>query len=79
MADDIDLHIEDEGRPDLRDLVRLHILGEGEVWNNDGLQISTIRNEHPPLVDSFTLSSNTRRHMWYFPAIRPLSRVMSTV
>ena len=56
MADDIDLRIEDEGRPDLRGLVRLHVLDEGEVWNSGGLQISALRNEHPPLVDSFALA-----------------------
>jgi len=59
MKADIDLRIEDEGRPDLRDLVTLHVLDAGTVLENEGLSISAIRTEHPPIVDCFALSFKT--------------------
>lgn len=59
MKADIDLRIEDEGRPDLRDLVRLHVIDAGLVLERDGLTVSALRTEHPPLVDCFALSFKT--------------------
>lgn len=59
MKADIDLRIEDEGRPDLRGLVQIHTMDAGIVLERDGLTISAIRTEHPPLVDCFALSFQT--------------------
>ena len=59
MKADIDLRIEDEGRPDLRDLITIHAINAGPVLSRDGVTISAIRNQHPPLVDSFALSFKT--------------------
>ena len=59
MKADIDLRIEDEGRPDLRDLITIHAIDAGPVLSRDGVTISAIRNQHPPLVDSFALSFKT--------------------
>lgn len=59
MKADIDLRIVDDGRDDLRDFVRIHIIEEGVVLEKDGLTISAIRTEHPPLLDSFALSFKT--------------------
>lgn len=59
MKVDIDLRIEDEGRPDLRDLVQFHVIDAGHVLLRDGLTVSAIRTEHPPLVDCFALSFKT--------------------
>lgn len=56
MEDDIALRIEDEGRPDLATLVTVEVLEAGTVFSEDGLTIHAIRNEHPPLVDTFALS-----------------------
>lgn len=56
MKADIDLRIEDEGRPDLRGLVSLHTIDAGPVTTVQGIEITAIRTEHPPLVDSFALS-----------------------
>ncbi len=53
---DIDLRMEDEGRPDIRDLVTIHVIDDGEVYAQDGLAVSAMRNEHPPLIDTFSLS-----------------------
>ena len=56
MKADIDLRIADEGRPDLRDLVSFHVIDAGQVTEIDGIAVSAIRNEHPPLVDTFALA-----------------------
>lgn len=55
MKADIDLRIADEGRPDLASLVSLEVLDEGEVFSEGGLVADAIRNDHPPLIDSFAL------------------------
>jgi len=60
MRDDINLRIADEGRPDLASLVTLHVLDEGEVLSNDTLSVKAMRNVHPPLVDTFALSFQTK-------------------
>ncbi len=59
MKADIDLRMEDEGRPDLRELVKVHVIDAGIVMDRDGLVVSAIRSEHPPLVDCFALSFKT--------------------
>ncbi len=56
MSDDIQLRIEDEGRPDLHSLVSFISLDDGEVLTTDTLQVTALRNIHPPLVDTFALS-----------------------
>lgn len=62
MKADIDLRIGDEGRPDLRDLVSFHVVDAGAVFENDGLAVSAIRTEHPPLIDCFAFSFKTSAH-----------------
>lgn len=59
MRADINLRIDDEGRPDLRDMVDIHVIDEGVVFDQDGLCVSAIRTLHPPLVDCFALSFKT--------------------
>lgn len=59
MKADIDLRIVDDGRDDLREFVRIHVVDNGVVLDRDGLTISAIRTEHPPLVDSFAFSFKT--------------------
>lgn len=65
MADDINLRIADEGRPDLRDLVDLRVLAPGEVAF-DGIAVRALRNAHPPIHDSFALRFATRDHTVVF-------------
>ncbi|MGB3900921.1 MAG: MBL fold metallo-hydrolase [Mesorhizobium sp.] len=55
LAFDIDTRIADEGRPDLRDLVRVREFGEGMVMEEGGLRVSTLRVDHPPVTDCFAL------------------------
>jgi len=59
MKDDIDLRIEDEGRPDLRDLISFHIVDAGAFYKQDGLEVRAMRTIHPPLVDCFALAFQT--------------------
>jgi len=56
MKADIDIRIEDEGRPDLRGLVSFHVLDADKIIERDGISVSAIRTAHPPLVDCFALS-----------------------
>lgn len=59
MKADIDLRMEDEGRPNLSDLVTFHEIDVGTIMERDGLVVSAIRTEHPPLIDCFALSFKT--------------------
>lgn len=52
---DIDLRIEDEGRPDIRDLVEIEELGEGAWFEQNDVRIEALRVEHPPVTDCFAL------------------------
>lgn len=62
MKADIDLRIVDEGRPDLRPLIRFRSIEEGSILSQNGLEVSAIRTEHPPLIDCFALSFKTDKH-----------------
>lgn len=56
MRYDIDLRIEDEGRPDLRDLVEIRLLQEGDVpLDDDTVSVRALRVDHPPVVDCYAL------------------------
>jgi ribonuclease BN (tRNA processing enzyme) len=59
MKADIDLRIEDEGRPDLPNLINIHVIDEGPAYQQDGISVSAMRTEHPPLTDCFALSFKT--------------------
>ena len=60
MKADIDLRIADEGRLDLHQFVTFHVMGAGAVRDHDCITVWGIRNAHPPLVDTFALSSETQ-------------------
>ncbi|MCR9138799.1 MAG: MBL fold metallo-hydrolase [Alphaproteobacteria bacterium] len=59
MKADIDIRVSDEGRPDLRALVRIHVIDDRNVLERDGLAVEAIRTQHPPLIDCFALSFRT--------------------
>lgn len=60
MRYDIDLRIEDEGRPDLRSLVEIHLLREGDVpLGDETLSVRALRVDHPPVTDCFALRFET--------------------
>ena len=81
MKDDIELRIDDEGRPDLAGLVSFTNLAEGTVIAESGFEVSVFRNAHPPLIDTFALRFSTRQHKVVFsgdttflPAVSEFSR-----
>lgn len=55
MRFDIDLRIADEGRPDLRDLIRVEEFSEGVVLEENGLRVTALRVDHPPVTECFAL------------------------
>lgn len=55
MRFDIELRIEDEGRPDLADLVDIRPLSEGEVFAEGDLRVRALKNHHPPIEESYAL------------------------
>lgn len=50
---DIEARMAAEGRPDVRKLVRSHAFGEGELMRTGDVVVSTLRNKHPPMTESF--------------------------
>lgn len=55
LSYDINLRIEDEGRPDIRDLVRIAEFGEGHVLEEGGVLIEALRVDHPPVTECYAL------------------------
>lgn len=55
MAFDIDIRIVDEGRPDIRDLVTVVEFGERELLSENGLSVTALRVDHPPVTECFAL------------------------
>lgn len=66
MKFDIALRLSDEGRPDLASMIRFHLLDEGHVFTQDGIAVTAMRNDHPPLVDTFALKFETDTHKIVF-------------
>jgi ribonuclease BN (tRNA processing enzyme) len=56
MKEDIDTRIEDEGRPDLRDLISCHVIREGEPVREGAVTVTAMPSIHPPLAESWSLS-----------------------
>ncbi|MCP4818217.1 MAG: MBL fold metallo-hydrolase [Shimia sp.] len=54
MSFDVELRLRDEGRPPLEPLLDVHVLEEGETAVG-ALKMTALRNEHPPIEDSFAL------------------------
>ncbi|ABD56430.1 MBL fold metallo-hydrolase [Jannaschia sp. CCS1] len=61
MRADIDLRIADDGRMDIRDLVRIHPVDPGNVMTRGGLTVEVMRSHHPPMTDCFAYSFRTAR------------------
>lgn len=50
---DINTRIKDEGRPDIRKLATIHEIKEGILITHSDFQISSLKNIHPPVDDSY--------------------------
>jgi ribonuclease BN (tRNA processing enzyme) len=65
VAYDIDIRIGDEGRPDLRKLVRVHEFEPQQgapiwpVFEADGLKVSATKVRHPPLTHAYAYRFDT--------------------
>jgi ribonuclease BN (tRNA processing enzyme) len=60
MAFDIDTRIADEGRQDLRKLVRVHEFeAHGPVFEAPGLKVSAVRVRHPPITNAHAYRFDT--------------------
>ncbi|MEO9896779.1 MAG: MBL fold metallo-hydrolase [Paracoccaceae bacterium] len=76
MKADIDLRTQDEGRPDLAALVTIHVIDAGDVMTRDGIAVTAMRTEHPPLVDCFSLSFKTdKTHVVFSGDTAPIARL----
>lgn len=62
MQFDIETRISDEGRRDLRQLVKVHSYDESLNALIDGVTVTALRNFHPPIEDSFALSFKSAKH-----------------
>jgi ribonuclease BN (tRNA processing enzyme) len=61
MKFDIETRIEDEGRPDLRKMVKTQeIAADGLVMQDERVKVTAARNIHPPIEHSYALRFDTR-------------------
>jgi ribonuclease BN (tRNA processing enzyme) len=61
MRFDIDIRIEDEGRPDLRKLVFAHEFAKpGVVLQNDVVKVSACLVHHPPIMQAYAYRFDAR-------------------
>ena len=78
MIYDIETRIDDEGRPDLRSLVRFGTISEGTFVVARGVSISAMRNIHPPITESYALSFRAgRRHVVFSGDTAPMLHDMA--
>lgn len=56
MAFDHQIRLVDEGRPEIADLVEITEFDEGPVASLDGIEVTALRVDHPPVTDCFALS-----------------------
>ncbi|MCT4608221.1 MAG: MBL fold metallo-hydrolase [Pelagimonas sp.] len=61
MEFDISLRLRDEGRPDLKSMAQIEEISEGST-DIGPLRMSVLRNEHPPIEDSFALRFDGAQH-----------------
>ena len=66
MRFDIQLRQEDEGRPELAKLLKFHTIEPGSVIDEDGLLVSALRNNHPPVEESYAIAFQTDAHKIVF-------------
>lgn len=55
LAYDIETRIADEGRPPLETLIEINEFSEGDVTARDGVTVTALRVDHPPVTECFAL------------------------
>ena len=68
MRFDIDLRQRDEGRPNLEKLVRIHEITPETGITFQGITVTTMRVEHPPIEDCFSYRFQSQRRTVVFGA-----------
>jgi ribonuclease BN (tRNA processing enzyme) len=63
---DINTRMKDEGRPDIRSLIISHEIEEGKILSNSDVEISAIKNIHPPVENSFAFKFTLGKKMIVF-------------
>jgi len=63
---DINTRITDEERPDLRKLITSHEIAEGVLIANSDVEISSLKNIHPPVDDSYAFRFNLGKKIIVF-------------
>ncbi len=81
MSYDYAIRLADEGRPPLKNLVRLVTYGEGALEDLGDLKVSALRVEHPPVTECYALKfeAGGKRVVFsadtcYFPPLAPFSQ-----
>ena len=68
MDFDHGIRIADDGRSPLTDMVEVHVFGEGSVTDFNGIAISALRVEHPPVTECYALRFDGREKSVVFSA-----------
>lgn len=55
MDFDHGIRIDDDGRMPLTDMVEVNVLGEGKICEIEGIKISALRVDHPPVTECYAL------------------------
>jgi len=68
MDFDHEIRIADDGRSPLTDMVEIHVFGEGAVVDFEGIDISALRVDHPPVTECYALRFSGPDHSVVFSA-----------
>ncbi len=81
MVFDQTIRIEDEGRTPIRDLIDIHVFGEGPVDDLNGIKVTALRVDHPPVTECYALRFDAESAQvvfsadtCYFPPLAEFSR-----
>ena len=81
MDYDHSIRIADDGRKPLSDMVEIHVFGEGTVAEIDGIEVSALRVDHPPITECYALrfdgsnaSAAFSADTCYFPPLAEFSK-----
>ena len=81
MDFDHGIRIADDGRRPLTEMIDVHVFDEGDVVNLDGVKVSALRVDHPPIDDCYALRFDGKKcsvvfsaDTCYFPPLADFSK-----
>lgn len=81
MDYDHSIRIADDGRDPLHDMVEVHVFGEGAIAEIEGIRVSSLRVDHPPITECYALrfdgtkaSAVFSADTCYFPPLAEFSK-----